>query len=389
MNIVIVSHLYSPNVGGVEIAVSKLAAYLVKKGNSVRILTSRFPKLLPKREIFDGIEILRLHFRIPVITPLSSIAKFSFRFVECLLELFAFCRKNKVDIVNLHYPTDNALYAVLLSWLSRAPLVTSIHGSDIESFARSSTFKRWIVGFTLKNSSYIVANSQDLSNKAKSLYGKIAGSKYIVIGNCIEIPQESRKSHDIPKGVRFILGIGRLVKVKGFDILVQAFKIFRQKTDDTHLIILGDGEEKESLIGLVHSLGLQESVLFPGNVDNNNVFDYLSKCAFLVLPSRQEAFGIVCLEAMAAGKPIVAFDVGGVSEIVKNMVNGLLVNVRTAEGLAEKMIYLYGNKELAEKLGENGKEFVRSNFSPEVILKNYLEIFEKLASNNKRKNDTR
>jgi glycosyltransferase involved in cell wall biosynthesis len=378
MNIVLVSHLYTPNIGGVEIAVSKLALYLKFKKNSVRILTSRFPISLPKRETVNGIEVLRLPFRIPEITPLSAVVKFPIRLFECLAGIVLFCIRNKVDIVNLHYPSENALYAVLLSRLSHAPLVTSIHGSDIESFAQSSPLKKWIVGFALNNSSYIIANSKDLSKKAKSIYNKIAEAKWTVIGNCIELPQKTSKPIHFTKDTAFILGVGRLVKIKGFDILIHAFNIFRQKVVDAHLIILGDGEEKENLIKIVDSLALQSSIELPGNIENSHIFDYLAKCSFLVLPSRREAFGIVCLEAMMAGKPVIAFNVGGVSEIVKNGYNGLLVDEQSAVVLAEKMFHLHGNKELAENLGRNGKEFAKLYFSPDAILGKYLEIYEKI-----------
>lgn len=382
MNIVIVSHLYFPNIGGVEIAVSKLAAYLVKNGNLVHILTSRFPQSLSKREFLNKIVILRLPFRIPEMTSVSAIIKFPIRLLECLLEISAFCVKNKTHIVNLHYPSENALYAVLLSKLSHAPLITSIHGSDIESFAQSGRLKKWIVGFALNNSSFIVANSQDLSNKAKSLYGKIDDSKFRVIGNCVEIPEHASKSSAKLNGDKYILGVGRFVIVKGFDILIQAFKIFSQKTPNVRLIILGDGEEKENLLNLVNSLALQDLVTFPGNIENSKVFDYLSGCEFLVLPSRPEAFGIVCLEAMAVGKPVIAFNVGGVSEVVKNGYNGLLVDEHNPDSLAGKMIDLFGNKELAEMLGKNGEEFVRSNYSPEVVLGEYSKTFENLILSN-------
>jgi glycogen synthase len=374
MNILIITHLYLPNVGGVEIAVENLSKQFTKNGHKVEIVTSRWPKTLPKTDIINGIKVTRLPFRLPSFNLLLFI-KFAIRLIESTVRLFALCKKSQFDIINLHYVRENALYALILSYFRRLPLVTSIHGEDIGTFPLESKLNRWIVKQTLQRSSQIISNSNAFLILTSEMFGSEIQLKSMVVGNGVDLSKINLSKNGFINADTYILGIGRFIHKKGFDILLRAFAFVRHKFPEVKLCLIGDGEERNNLETLSRDLGLEQSVLFYGLIENENIWKYLLNCKFFVLPSRKEPFGIVILEAMAAEKAVVAMDVGGVPELVQHGKTGLLVKNDDPRTLADSIIYLLENPDIAGNLGINGRKLVEAQYTWEIIADKYLKIF--------------
>jgi 1,4-alpha-glucan branching enzyme len=144
------------------------------------------------------------------------------------------------------------------------------------------------------------------------------------------------------------------VPQKGFDILLKAMAIAEDLGHD--LLLAGDGIEHERLKALSAELGLSNSVLFLGRVDHAKAMTLFHGCSFFVLPSLHEPLGIVNLEAMAAGKAVLASDVGGVSEIVAAGVTGLMVPGGDVQKLAEGLRSLSRDASLRHRLGTAGRQ---------------------------------
>ena len=176
-----------------------------------------------------------------------------------------------------------------------------------------------------------------------------------------------------------ILSVGRLAKQKNFPLLIQAFAAVRQKID-ARLIILGDGPERENLENLVSQLELNEYISLPGFSDNP--WSYMAKADIFALSSEEEPFGLVIVEAMACGVPIVATDAlsGGPRTILENGEYGLLVSNYDKEALVKAIIKTLTDFELRDRLIAAGKERCQS-YRPEIIAKEWVSFVDSLCKN--------
>lgn len=174
-----------------------------------------------------------------------------------------------------------------------------------------------------------------------------------------------------------VLAVARLYKRKGLDTLIRAWPRVLAHIPGARLRIAGGGLEYENLKKLIDSMRLNESVRLEGDVrQGSDLIKLYANCDVFCLPSRHETFGLVYLEAMAAGKPVVALKSTAVPEVVRDGTDGLLAQPENIEDLAEKIISLLKNGELRATMGRSGRERVRDNFDwPNVItpLTDWLE----------------
>jgi glycosyltransferase involved in cell wall biosynthesis len=171
----------------------------------------------------------------------------------------------------------------------------------------------------------------------------------------------------------YILGIGRHVKQKGFDVLIEAFAAAGLGSYD--LLLAGDGPERVELERLARKVLIEAHVKFIGRADRSTAVGLFCGCEFFALPSRQEPLGIVNLEAMAAGKAVIASRTGGVPEIVTDGETGLLVAPGDAGALAGALRRLAGDGALRERLEAGGRERVKG-FAWEAVAGSYRQIYE-------------
>ena len=180
---------------------------------------------------------------------------------------------------------------------------------------------------------------------------------------------------DIPEGARVLLGLGRLVPQKGYDVALRAFADVRQRHPDTVLLILGEGPERGSLEQLGRDLGLDDSLLLPGRA--GDVAAWLERAELLVHPARWEGFGLVLLEAMLAGLPVIATRVSAIPEIVADGESGLLVPPDDPGALAAALKEVLADGELARRLGEGGRARARSEFSVEQMARATVDVYRR------------
>ncbi len=173
----------------------------------------------------------------------------------------------------------------------------------------------------------------------------------------------------------FILSVGRLAAYKGMDLLSVAFGNLLSEGHDLHLIICGPDQTEGQLDRFINQLGLTDRIHLLGNVDHSDVQYLLHESLFFVLPSRRENFPMALLEAMAAGKAVIASHVGGIPEMIEHEENGLLVEPKDPENLFSAMKRLVKEPLLRERLGQKARETVAARFSWTSIAKQYLEIY--------------
>jgi len=174
-----------------------------------------------------------------------------------------------------------------------------------------------------------------------------------------------------------IVFAGRLSRTKGVHHLLQALAIVRSAIPAVHLDLLGDGNHGEEFRMLAHSLDLNPNVTFHGWADREMVDRYLSSAAVVAFPSiYPEAFGLVGLEAMMHGKPVVGYDVGGVTDWLADRVNGILVPRNNISRLAAALIELLTDTAKARHYGTEGWKIALANFSPDTHIDRFLAVYD-------------
>ena len=183
-------------------------------------------------------------------------------------------------------------------------------------------------------------------------------------------PWSENTDLDLPDDARVLLAICRLVPQKGLDVAVRALARVREEEPRAVLVVLGEGPERERLAG--------EGVHLPGRV--GDVAAWLARAELLVHPARWEGFGLALLEAMLAGKPVVASGVSSIPEIVVDGETGLLVPPEDPEALAAAILRLLRDQDEARRLSEAGLARARSEFSVERMAQRTLAVYERALS---------
>lgn len=166
-----------------------------------------------------------------------------------------------------------------------------------------------------------------------------------------------------------------MLRKKGIDILLKAWKLFSAKNPNAVLTIGGGGQGKKKAVEWVKEYGIQDSVVFAGQLSREQVAEQMQQCDCFVLPSRYETFGVVYIEAMACGKPVIAVRNGGPDDFVKDF-NGILVEAENVNSLADAMVDIAGNQEKYDPC--QIADFVQENFSEQAIARQLEGLYRQI-----------
>ncbi|MCL4486519.1 MAG: glycosyltransferase family 4 protein [Chloroflexi bacterium] len=377
MRILLVVSGYRPQVGGLQSATAHLAVGLQRRGSRVSVLTQRFPRSMPPEEEIDGVKVQRWHFIVPRLRDLSHgridlfIAGLLF-FPITSLRLFARIARDKPDVVNLHFVGAPALFLLAVRALKRFRYVVSLHGDDVEGLSRRSWLDRRIFRATLRRADTVTACSQYLLDRALEIEPQI-GPKSRVIYNGIDMPSD-RLGRNCGASV---LCVGRLVPSKGFDLLLRAAALCGRDGQEFNLTLIGDGPERARLKMLGREMGITGNLEFRGACDHAAVSAALSASRLVVVPSRKDSFGLVALEAMAAGKPVVATHVGGLPEVLDGA-DAVLVLPDDPEALAEAIVEILRKLERNPDFGARNRELA-ARFSTSRMVDAYEAVYAGVA----------
>jgi len=317
MRILVVASCYLPHPGGLETVVHEVSKQWQLAGHAITIVTNRYPRTLPKREEIDNISVQRLHFLYPQLAYLESgrvdlwlagWVYFPLTFVQLLILTLRF----RPDVVNLHYLGSPGFFLWILHHLVRFRLVVSLHGGDVDGEPKRSRFKRWLFGALLGRAERVTTCSRALLDQAITLVPEITPKAHVIHnGVDVELFANARPyCYERP----YLLGVGKLEHHKGFDVLLAAFAQVEQRFPEVDLLIAGDGHERAALQSQIQEVRLNGRVHLLGAVNREQVASLMRGSLAFVIPSRREPFGIVALEAMAAGRPIIATRAGGLTE---------------------------------------------------------------------------
>lgn len=251
------------------------------------------------------------------------------------------------------------------------PYAIFVHGMDI-TIARGR--RAWLVRTILANAETVICNS-NYTRDAAVHRGARPSATHVVHPGPHTWPVVHHDAvalldqHHRLQGSRVILCVGRHVERKGYRTLIAAFTRVRQRLPDTRLVLVGDGPFHAAITAEVQRLGLEEVVILPGSLDDQQLACWYERCdVFTMVPHRLangdvEGFGLVYLEASRFGKPVVATRSGGVPEAVLDGVTGLLVPERDPQATAQAILRLLNDPALAHRLGMQGLERVEREFN--------------------------
>jgi len=374
LKIALVPSAFSPSVGGVEELSRQLTLEQHRRGWPTVVAVNRWPRDLPAFEEIDGIRVRRYAFR----TTGDSLRQNLGAKLLGGAALRKFCRDllaDSVALLHVQCISCNAHYAIMAAQKLGLPLVVTLQGEltmDANQLFQREQAAQQLYRAAMNRADVITACSQRTLDQAEEFYGRPLGHKSRVVFNGVRI--EDFQSAQPARRLRpYILAIGRHVPQKGFDLLLRAFA---QAALTTHeLVIAGDGPERPALEALAGELHLGPAVSFVGRVDHAAAVNLYAGADLCVLPSRaDEGMPVVCAEAMAAGRALIAARVGGVPEIVIHGQTGLIVPPEDPKAIAESITRLAADADLRQRLGAAARQRAEL-FSWCIIADQYEEVY--------------
>lgn len=314
-----------------------------------------------------------------------SILLIPFYLFFSILTVLKVCKAHKIDVLHVNWVLPNGPIAYIVSKVLKIPYVLSLHGSDIFIARKNFVFKK-IASVIISKASNITACSSELKDAAISLG---AGDKVVLLPWGADPDKFSPTSYSIDLRKKYlgdkegslVLAVGRLVYKKGFDVLLSAWKNIINDFPETKLLIGGEGPLKPQLESQAKELGIDSSVIFTGRIDWRDMPSYLASADIFVLPSVKDKFGnmdglpTVLLEAMSCGTACVASDIGGVSLVIKNWENGVLVRSNDMGELSESVHKLLSDEHFRKSISNKARSSIVNDFTWLKIARKMDELF--------------
>jgi len=307
--------------------------------------------------------------------------------ISFITRLVKYCKQQKVDLIHSHLSGAN-LYSCLAGFILRIPVIATYHN---ELYMPTSTEKyvpiKNLIIRNLASRTVLVANY--MRDKYIKL-GKFPDNRLVTIYNGISLGlvnkdynlAQLRQELGIALNDPIIGNVANLRPPKGHEYLIEAAAILCKQFPNTRFLLIGEGERKkrlkEKIIRQIAELKLQENVKLLGY--RSDVRELLQLMDVFVLASTSEGLPLSVVEAHAASKPIVATNIGGLSEIVEDDKSGFLVEPKNPHILAEKLLTLIRNRTLREEMGNYGEMVVRSKFSIDTMINKYQELYGELLN---------
>lgn len=404
MNILMLSSSYPKYHGDVTAPfVESIASHIAAQGHDVHMLLPENPGLR-RGEVEEGVHIhtyryaLRrewMHWgyaeslRADVRIKREMYLLAPFVFIAALRALDNLTQAKSFDLIHAHWVIPNAPMAAIAASRRRLPLVISLHGSDVfvaEKWKPLGSLAQWCFG----RAGAITACSENLTARALALGATEEKMELIPYGADLKAfhadpasVQRVRSRFGMGADDLMILAVGRLVYKKGFEFLIRALGELRSTAPNARLVLAGDGDLRGELETRAVELGLSTSVAFAGMVPRDEIASFFAASDIVAVPSvRDEAGNVdglpnVALEAMAAGKPLVASSVAGLPQVVKDGVNGILVEEKNPEKLAAAILTLARNADLRRSYGSAGRAQVREALNWDNVAREFVRVYQK------------
>jgi glycosyltransferase involved in cell wall biosynthesis len=320
-----------------------------------------------------------------------------FLFAGAYRAFSALVREKKPDLLHAHWILPNGWIAAQVSKRTGVPLLVTTHGSDVFTAEKNPLFGHMARSAAAQAHS-ITAPSPDMIARLGALgidTGKIGLVPNAVQADFAETVTAAEVSAlrdrlGIPADDMVVLAMGRMVHVKGFPYLLEAFAAVARNHERVRLVLGGGGVLYEDMRKLARDLGIGEQVIMPGPVMRNDVPVYYRMADLFVVPSVRHESGavdglpVVVPEAMAAGLPVVASNVGGIPVLIRDGSNGILVPERDVGAIAEAIRRLLADGDLRRRFGERSRAIVREAVNYPALAGHFRNLYRGIAVQRKK-----
>lgn len=378
---------YPPRIiGGLARVVAELSKQMARAGWEVEVVTADHPGTL-EHEVADGVHIHRVKTQTdPTPDFLTWVHRLNFGLLQYALKLHS---KRPFSIVHAHdWMVADA------GWVMKTgmglPLIATMHAtesgrmhglhSDLQCYIHQMewrlTFEAWEV----------IVNSQHMHHELMHLFA-LPANKIVVIPNGTDpdlfdfaFDPKPLRSHFAAEYEKIVLFVGRLVREKGVQVLLDAAPKILAGCPNTRFVVIGTGYYLEDLRRQANYLGINDRVNFVGYVKDDDLLRMFKIADVVCIPSLYEPFGIVALEGMAARVPVVTSDAGGLTDFVEHYATGITTYAGDSGSLTWGILEVLRNPELAERLRADAYAKVRNIYNWKVIAKRTLELYEKVLA---------
>lgn len=329
----------------------------------------------------DGIPVHRLQYR--KLLPLKWAPKAGVRSLrsELLESLRRIHAEVSLDLVHAHVLFPTACAAVPAASQLGIPVLATAHGSDVHTHSENNRIIRRLVRKAVASSSRTLAVSHGLAREIRALVGEGPRIEVNHLGVDLEkfrpttCRRRLRERLGLPPDGVGICMVGRLVKEKGVNELFRAFVRLRAQDPECWLLVVGDGPIKATLEGWAREAGVASALHLTGSRPHGEIPNLLNSADIFTLPSYDEGLPNTILEAMACGLPVVATDVGGVSDAVVDGESGLLIQPARIDALTDALARLVSDSDLRQEMGQNGREIARDRFTWKKSARRLFSIY--------------
>lgn len=362
MRVLFWSLTFWPNIGGMEVHAARLLPKLVERGHEFLVVAPRNYTDLPEQGEFRGIPIRRLPFQHALAPTIEHIA-------DVRASVIRIKREFGADLVHVNGVGAMGFFHLTTAHVHPAPSLVTLHGDW-------GTLGDAIAAQTMRAADWIVGCSAAILDRGLDIARGIR-SRSSVVHNGIDVAR-------IPEPTVVwdprLLYVGRLAHEKGADLAIEAFASVRRRMPRARMTVAGEGPLRAALEQRAIALGMRNAIDFVGWVLPDRVPTLINQHAAVLMPSRQDSFPLVALEAGALGRPLVASRVGGLPEIVVDRATGLLVDAGDVRGLADAAVRVLSNPDQARRMGRAARERVRTRFSWDAHVDAYDALYRSLGA---------
>ena len=363
-----------PTFGGSGVVATELGLELARRGHEIHFITYSQPvrlALLNPNVHYHEVNVPEY--------PLFHYQPYELALSSKLVDMV---KLYKIEVLHVHYAIPHAYAGYMAKQMLKdegidIPMVTTLHGTDI-TLVGNHPFYKPAVTFSINKSDYVTSVSQSLKEDTLKLFN--IKKEIQVIPNFIELDKIKKEDKSpCQRSVmandeeRIITHISNFRKVKRIPDIIAIFNKI-QKEIPAKLMMVGEGPEKEKAEQLCRELGIQDKVIFFGN--SNEIDTILCQTDLFLLPSKTESFGLVALEAMACGVPVISSNAGGLPEVNKDGFSGYLSEVGDVDGMANNALKILKNQTDLDQFKKNAL-ITAQQFDIKKILPLYEDLYQR------------
>ena len=372
-------------VGGISRHCVGLAEALVRGGHEVCLVTLEFPGA-PEQEVVNGVEVHRTAIRLGHPDFLSWVFLFNHFMEKKVAEIGG---RTGFDVIHIH-DWLTAPAGISAKYFTGRPLVATMHSTEVgRSLGLHSPNSFTVDGlewWATYESKRVIVTSGSMKDEVFNHF-RLPPEKVAVIPNAIDTEKyrvevdrdRVKRLYGVDPHERLVLFVGRLIPQKGVEHLIRAAPNIVQRHKEAKIVIVGDGWQRSHLEGLSRSSGCGWRIRFTGFLPDSELVQLMEVADVLVVPSVYEPFGIVALEGMAAGVPVVTSQVGGLAEIVKHDRTGVYVYPGNPDSITWGVDRVLSDPGYSRWLTHNARDEVQKAYSWEAVAKRTVELYQEVV----------